>query len=152
AAPVNTTPESHLETETIAQTQAQLAVLVEEVIQLSLMPLTATEFYQEFLKRILQALAVPLGTVWVREEGHFRQQCRMNPGRVPAETIEDARPRQTEALQQGLQQGRPLYLPSATAASPQNGDSANGHGWAIVIVPVILRQQVESLLELWLGP
>lgn len=143
-------PEHRIDPTRFTLAQEQLRRLLEEAAELAVLDLPPAEFYREFLKRVLQAVAAPAGSVWCRTaDGAFLLQCRLNPGQLSAELLERGGPSRDESLRQTIQQLRPVYLPpnnpteSEAPASPPLG--------AVLLAPIVHRKQVEAVLEVWLG-
>ena len=57
------TPESQVTTQNIEETRRQIQRLFEEVARLSELDLLPADYFGEFLKRVLSALAAPAGAV-----------------------------------------------------------------------------------------
>src|SRR5262249_37421101 len=131
-------------------TQQRIRALAEEIARLSVVGLSPAEYYPEFLQRLLRALAAPAGYVWLRTpQGHFQQQCHLNPGEIDTELTGARRNNHDELLRQVATQGRPLCLPAQDHNEP-NGAAGRGFP-AVLVAPVFLDEQVVALLEIWHG-
>jgi len=63
----------------VEETRKQINRLFEEVARLSELDLSPGDYYGEFLKRILMALAAPAGAVWGRNnQGDLTLQFQIN--------------------------------------------------------------------------
>jgi hypothetical protein len=140
----------------LAQTQQQIRQLAEEVIRLSVMELAPGEYYIELLKRALQGLAAPAGTIWTKTaQGHFQQQCKLNPGQIETDLAEADRAGHEELLRRVIQQARPLYRPPRqTHDDTEAGGNTIGSldAWAILLAPILWDGQVEAVIEVWQRP
>jgi hypothetical protein len=109
------------------------------------MDLAPADYYPEFLQRVLEAVDAPAGAVWLRTaDGHFQEQCRLNPGGVRPPESEAGRARHHELLRQVVQQARPAFLPPAWDAGPDSG-------WALLMTPALLDLDVAAVLEVWVS-
>src|SRR4051794_28120000 len=96
----------------IEQTRRQINRLVEEVARLSEQELPPTEYYGEFLQRVLAAVAAPAGAVWVRTpQGNLQLQYQVNIRQVGIDKTDEDRQSHGELLRQAIQIARPVMLP-----------------------------------------
>ncbi len=104
----------------IQQTKNEIRSLVQEITHLSQADIPLDEFYEEFLRRVVQALASSGGALWtVEDHGGLRLQYQVN---LPTETLADQPENQRRhglLLQNVLASGQPTLVP------PQSG-SADG--------------------------
>jgi hypothetical protein len=146
---VSSIPDAPQGSDPLAQAQQHLLRATEDVVQLSLAPLDPPDYYREFLGRVLEAIAAPAGVVWARTpEGHFQEQCGLNPGQFAPPAEGPGRRRHDELLRQAVQQAQPLFLPPARGPVPGEAD---GVGGALLMVPVLVELEVAAVLEVWLG-
>lgn len=146
--------ESPSVSDSVVKAQQQVSRLAEDIARLSLTDLATSDYYLQFLERILLALAAPAGFIWVRtEQGNFQQQCQHNPGSLDLELSGTARVLRDEVLRQAIQQAKPIYLPPKDSAeSPTDSATANPSPWAMLLAPILLNQQVEGVVEVWQNP
>ena len=72
--------DSSLNLELIEESRRQIRTLMNEVSQLAKSDFEPTEFYGEFLKRVVTALAAVGGAVWtLNENGQLALQHQINP-------------------------------------------------------------------------
>jgi hypothetical protein len=120
------------------------------------MDLAPTEFYGEFLKRVLAPLAAPAGAVWgCTAQGNLRLQYQVNLQNLGLDRSEEAQQAHQELLRLAFQQPRPLHLPPQSfAVQPEKGHAAPGNptDFILLLVPIQVESQVDGLLEVWQDP
>src|SRR5262245_12238573 len=96
----------------IEQTRRQINRLVEEVARLSEQDLPPSEYYGEFLQRVLAAVAAPAGAIWLRTpQGHLQLQYQVNMRQVGLDKSDEDRQAHGELLRQAAQNARPFMVP-----------------------------------------
>jgi len=140
----------------IEETRRQIQRLFEEVARLSELDLLPADYFGEFLKRVLQALAAPAGAVWMRtSQGNLQLQYQVNLERLKLGRSEESQQAHQELLRQAFQQPRPLQLPPQSfAGQAENGQTAPGNptDLLLLLVPIQVENQVDGLLEVWQSP
>src|SRR5262249_18617746 len=136
----------------VSQTQQTIRLLTEELVRLAVTDMGPPEFTSAFLQRVLQALAAPFGTLWLRKsDGHFEQQGQHNPGKIDRALTQDAATR-AGLLREAVGHARPVYFPpgEAEAEAVPSGQPRSGLAeWGILFTPVLLNAQVEGFIEVW---
>jgi len=167
--PVSAEPESRLDSQAIEQARQRLNTIMKEVAQLSESPLSANDFFAEFLQRVLTATAASGGAIWGKTpQGHLQLQyhCVLmangglrRAGRVnfPALNLQQndaARGAHDSLLRQVVQQGRARLVPphSSEAEDGHAGPAGNLTSFSLLFAPVIVDKQVAGLIEVWLEP
>jgi hypothetical protein len=149
---VATTPEAP----NIEETRRQIQKLFEEVARLSELDLLPADYFGEFLKRVLTALAAPAGAVWMRTpQGNLQLQYQINLQNLGLNRSEEVQQAHQELLRLAFQQPRPLHLPPQSfAGQPENGRVAPGNptDCLLLLVPIQVESQVDGLLEVWQSP
>jgi hypothetical protein len=139
----------------LEETRRQINRLFEEVARLSESDVPPSEFYGEFLKKVLQGLAAPAGAVWVRTpQGHLQLQHQINLREVGLEH-ESNRQSHDELLRQAFQQARPMDVAPHSFAAPSQGSgvaAGNPTDFHILLVPIIVDQIVTGFVEVWQSP
>jgi multidrug efflux pump subunit AcrA (membrane-fusion protein) len=153
---VSAGPNPHIDINLIEQTRRQINRLVEEVARLSEQDLAPTDYYGEFLQRVLAAVAAPAGAVWLRTpQGHLQLQYQVNLRDVGLDRSEEDRQAHGELLRQAAQMARPLMLPprSGTGAQEEGKPAAgNPTDKVILLAPILVDKQVAGLIEIWQDP
>ena len=139
----------------LEQERRRIALRLEEVAKLSETNVPPGAFYGEMLKRLLEALAAPVGAVWARTaQGNLQLQYQINISELGLDQSEDARKSHEELLKQAMMQPRPFHLPPhsgigvAQDGKPQAGNPTN---YLLLVVPIMVNQQVAGLIEVWQG-
>src|SRR5436305_11436841 len=121
--PVSPRPDPQVDVNLPEQTRKQINRLVEEIARLSEMDLTPSDYYGEFLQRVLSAVAAPAGAVWVRTpQGHLQLQYQINIRQVGLDRSETDRQTHDELLRLSAQMARPQMVP------PRSGPGASEEG------------------------
>jgi hypothetical protein len=126
----------------VQQTKNEIRSLVSEITQLSQSNIPVQEFYEEFLNRVVQALASHGGAIWsANDDGSLQLEYQVN---LPREDLIDNKEQQTRhgrLLQNVLQNGHPTLVP------PQSGgaddDAANPTDYLLILA--CLRVEQETL-------
>src|SRR2546426_7555892 len=117
------------------------------------MDLTPTDYYGEFLQRVLAAVAAPAGAVWVRTpQGNLQLQYQVNIRQVGIDKTDDDRQSHGELLRQAIQIARPVMLPPHSGTGTQEeGRPAPGNptDYVILLAPILVDKQVAGLIEVW---
>jgi biotin carboxyl carrier protein len=141
-----------VESNVLEQTRQRINRLVEEIARLSESQIAPTEYYAEFLQRVLTAIAAPAGVIWGRTaQGNLQLQYQIGLSEVGLDRIEGAKESHDELLRQAAQQGRPLLVPphSGPGRSEAGPAPANLTGYVILLAPIIIEKQVAGLIEVW---
>ncbi len=150
------TGQENVDTTTIEQTRRQIQRLFEEVSRLSELDLLPADFFGEFLKRVLTALAAPAGAIWMRTpQGNLQLQYQINLQNLGLNRSDEARQSHEELLRGAFQKPRPLHLPPHSSSGPaENGQAAPGNptDLLLLLVPIQVENQVDGLLEVWQDP
>jgi HlyD family secretion protein len=148
---VSTTSEPH-DSNLLEQTRRQINRLVDEITRLSEADLPPTEYYGEFLQRVLTAVAAPAGAVWIRTpQGHLQLQYQVNMQTVGLDG-DNERQIHSELLRAAAQMARPQMLPPHSGIGPQEeGKIAPGNptDFVILLAPILVDKQVAGLVEVW---
>lgn len=146
-------PDPQVDVNLIEQTRKQINRLVEEVARLSEMDLTPSDYYGEFLQRVLTAVAAPAGAVWVRTpQGHLQLQYQINLRQVGLDKSEADRQSHGDLLRQAAQQMRPMLIPPhSSTGDTEEGKPGPGNptDYMILLAPIIVDKQIAGLVEVW---
>ncbi len=153
---MSTGSESQINPKLIEETRRQINRLLEEVVHLSEQDLSPTDYYGEFLKRVLIALAAPAGAVWIQTpQGHLQLQYQINMRQVGLDQSEEARQAHNELLRLAFQQGRPIHLPPHSGAGQGDGGQAaagNPTDFLVLLAPILVDKVAVGLVEVWQSP
>jgi hypothetical protein len=153
---VSAGPEPQVSPTSIEETRRQIQRLFEEVARLSELDLLPPDYFGEFLKRVLTALAAPAGAVWMRTpQGNLQLQYQVNLEKLKLGRSEEAQQAHQELLRLAFQQPRPLHLPPQSfGGQSEHGQAAPGNptDFILLLVPIQVENQVDGLLEVWQNP
>jgi hypothetical protein len=152
---VSAGPDPQTNVNLIEETRKQINRLFEEVARLAEMDLAPAEFYGEFLKRVLTALAAPAGAVWGRTaQGNLQLQFEINMRAVGLDRTQEGRESHDELLRKAVTQPQPRYLPPNSSEGGQNGAPGAGNptDYILLLVPIVVDNRVDGLLEVWQAP
>src|SRR5688572_30035642 len=104
---VNTGSQQNVSAELSEQTRKKIDWhinrLFEEVARLSESDLAPTDFYGEFLQRVLTGIAGPAGAVWlVTPQGNLQLQFQINSAQIGLDKTDEVRQAHNELLRQAL--------------------------------------------------
>jgi hypothetical protein len=140
----------------IEETRRQIQRLFEEVARLSELDLLPADYFGEFLKRVLTALAAPAGAVWMRTpQGNLQLQFQVNLQNLGLNRTDETQQAHQELLRLAFQQPRALHLPPQSfAGQSEPGRIAPGNptDCLLLLVPIQVENQVDGLLEVWQSP
>lgn len=149
-------PDPNSNVNLIEETRKQINRLFEEVARLAEADLSPTDFYGEFLKRVLTALAAPAGAVWGRTaQGNLQLQFQINMNEVGLAATEEGRESHDELLRKAVMNPQPRYLPprsSEGGGTPGAAGAGNPTDYLLLLVPIVVDNQVAGLLEVWQAP
>ncbi|MBX7105732.1 MAG: hypothetical protein K1X57_16740 [Gemmataceae bacterium] len=143
-------------TGTLSPEQAQKASrkideAFEEVARLAGSDLAPTEFFQDFLNKVIGGIDSPAGAVWLRTpQGFLQLQCQINIENVGLDRHKNGRQSHNELLRQAFQMGRPMLLePYGTSGILEGLPAGNPTEYFCLLVPVQMEKESTGLLELW---
>jgi hypothetical protein len=145
--------EPQIDVNLLEQTRKQINRLVEQIAQLSESDMIPTDYYGEFLQRVLSAVAAPAGAVWVRTpQGNLQLQYHVNLRQVGLDGSEADRQAHDGLLRWCANHGRPQMVPPHSGLGPaEDGNAAPGNptNYMILIAPILVDKQVAGLVEIW---
>jgi hypothetical protein len=153
---VSTTPEQN-EVKLIEQARRQINRLADEIARLSETDMVPAEYYSEFLKNLLQALAAPAGVIWLlTQQGNLQLQYQVNMRDVGLDRTEEGRESHDELLRQAIMKAQPAILPPRSGLGPaeghRNAAAGNPTDYLILLAPIVVEKQVVGLIEIWQDP
>jgi len=144
--------EHSLDPQLIEQTKQQIRALVNEIAQLSKSESAPEEFHQEFLPRVVSALAAIGGAVWtVEEHGRLALGYQVNLQQTRLRESEEAQVQHGRLLHQVLTSGEGALMPPHSGGGEED-QAANPTDFLLVLGPVKTDQDVVSLVEIFQRP
>src|SRR5262245_49698513 len=136
----------------VEETKQQIRGLVDEISALSRQNLPPEEYYGEFLKRVVEALAAVGGAVWTLAEGNQLQLAyQINLNRSTLDQQGDHQTHHARLLGQVIQSGEGLLVPPHSGAGNE-GDGANPTELLLVLAPVRTEHHTEAVVEIFQRP
>lgn len=132
----------------IQQTKNEIRALVQEITQLSRSAIPAEQFYEEFLRRVVSALAAQGGAVWLLgEQGAVQLHYQVN---LPEECAAD----REEAVRHHLLVKNVAASGQATLVPPRSGsasgsDAGNPTDCLLVLAALKADQEVCGVVEVF---
>lgn len=133
----------------IQQTKHEIRSLVQEITHLSRAAIPLEQFYEEYLRRVVSALAAHGGAIWTRGEGgtlEVRYQINL-----PAECLAqggEASARHERLLQNVMASGQSTLVPPRSGA-PGDEEAGNGTEYLLVLATLRGDQQPEGVIEIF---
>jgi hypothetical protein len=153
---VSAGPDPNVNAELIEQARRQVNRLAEEIKRISNSEMPPTEYYGEFLQKLLQAIAAPAGAIWLKTpQGNLQLQYQINMRQVGLDRNDTARAAHGELLRQSAMKGQPALLPpNSGMGAPEGGGVAPGNPteYFILIAPIQADKQTVGLIEIWQDP
>lgn len=137
------------ELELIQEAKNQIRILVQEITQLSQSDLEVSEFYDQFLPRVVSAMASAAGAVWsVDEDGQIRLLYQVNLAGTKLTDSSDGEARHRLLLRKIVTEGQPAVIPPQSG-SQEPGEPGNPTDLLLVVVPARVDHRPELLLEIF---
>jgi multidrug efflux pump subunit AcrA (membrane-fusion protein) len=139
----------------VEEKRQQINQLIEEIARLPESNLSPPEFGQEFLQRILLALATNIGAIWLKTpQGHLQQHYQIGFSDLMLDVIEGARESHDQILRAVIEQGKPLSMPPKSGPGIMEGAPApaNLTDHILLFAPIIIERQVAGIVEVGLDP
>ena len=144
--------EHSLDPQLIEQTKQQIRGLVNEIAQLSKSESAPEEFHQEFLPRVVSALAAIGGAVWtVEEHGRLTLGYQINLQQTKLRESEEAQVQHGRLLHQVMTTGEGVLMAPHSGAGDED-QAANPTEFLLVLGPVKTDQEVVSVVEIFQRP
>ncbi len=141
--------EQSVDPDLVEQTKQQIRALVAEISQLSKSESTPTEFYGEFLNRIVQALAAAGGAVWGRGEGgRLQLEYQINLRNTRLTEDEESQVRHGKLLQKVLTTGEGMLVQPHSGTGGDDG-GANPTDYLLVLAALKSDQDVRGVVEIF---
>ncbi len=139
----------------VEEKRQQINQLIDEIARLAESNMNPPEFGQEFLQRVLLALATNIGAIWLRTpQGNLTQQYQIGMADLNLEAIEGAKSSHDQILRSVLEQGKPLSMPPKSGPGVMEGSPApaNLTNMILLLAPIVIERQTQGILEVGLDP
>ena len=146
------TEQQPLDPHLIEQTKQQIRSIVGEIARLAKSELSPEEFYQEFLTRVVSALAAVGGAVWtVGEENRLGLQYHINLQQAGLRRSEQAENQHARLLYKTLAEGRGALVPPYSGSGDET-EAANPTELLIILSPLTTDLETVGLVEVFQRP
>lgn len=139
----------------VEEKRQQINALIDEIARLAESNMGPPEFGQEFLQRVLLALATNVGAIWLKTpQGNLQQQYQIGFADLNLDHIEGAKSSHDQLLRAILEQGKPLSMPPKSGPGIMEGTPApaNLSNMILLLAPITIERQVQGVLEVALDP
>ena len=135
--------------EAVNQARRQIQSLVNEITQLTRQSVSPGEFYNEFLGRVVSALAAVGGVVWARnEEGQLALQYQINLHLANLHSNEDAQAAHGRLILKAMSSTEGmLVLPHSGTGDDEN--ASNPTDFLLVLAPLRTDLEVVGVVEVF---
>lgn len=123
----------------------------EEVAKLAGSDLPPTNFFQEFLGKVVAGIEAPAGAIWLRTpQGFLQLQCQINLDGVGLDKHKGGRQSHNELLRQAFQMAKPMLLePYGTTGIHEGLPAGNPTEHVVLLAPMQLEKETVGLVEVW---
>lgn len=136
----------------IQETKNEIRNLVQEISQLAQSELTPDRFYEEFLRRVVQALAAHGGAFWsVGDAGQLKLEYQINMPTVDLIDNPTTRKRHSTLLKNVLASGLPTLVPPKSGSTDEE-DAGNPTEFLLVLATVGVDQETRGIIEVFQRP
>lgn len=139
----------------VEEKRQQINALIDEIARLAESGMSPPEFGQEFLQRILLALATNIGAIWLKTpQGNLSQQYQIGIADLNLDNIEGAKASHDQILRAVIEQAKPLSMPPKSGPGIMEGAPApaNLTNCILLFAPIVIDRQVQGVLEVGLDP
>ncbi len=144
--------EQSIDPQLLEDTKQQIRGLVNEIAQLSRSDIGPKEYYDQFLNRVVQALAAVGGAVWtLGENGALELQYQINLQQTGLADDVEGQQQHRRLLHHVMNGGEGRIMPP-NAGSGDADDAANTTDFLLVLGPLHSGQEVQGIVEIFQRP
>lgn len=149
---MSTEQQQTVDHELLEQTKNQIQTLVAEIDDLAKSELGRSEYFHEFLTRVVQALAAVGGAVWMRgDSGGLELEYQINLRETRLAESQEDQVRHGMLLNRVMQNGEGLLVPPHTGSGDDN-EAGNPTDFLLVLGALRVDQQVAGVIEVFQRP
>jgi len=134
----------------IQQTKNEIRSLVQEITHLAQADITEDEFYQEFLTRVVQALASSGGAIWTVEGNDVRLDFQVNLPRAALQVPSDQQ-RHALLIRNVARSGQPTVVPPQTGSN-NHAEAGNPTHHLLVVATFRQENEARGVIEIFQRP
>ena len=143
---------SSVDPQAVEQTKQQIRGIVDEITALSKQDVQPEEFYNQFLQRVVEALAAVGGAIWTIADGNQLQLAyQINLKKSMLDQPGDHQVHHTRLLAKVAQSGEGLLVPPHSGAGDED-EGANPTEMLLVLAPLRGDKQTEAIVEIFQRP
>ncbi|HEV3116720.1 MAG TPA: PDZ domain-containing protein [Gemmataceae bacterium] len=146
-------PNPQVDLNLLEETRKRINAIVAQIARDSESDMPPSDYYGQFLQRVLDAVAAPAGAVWLRTpQGNLQLQYQVKMHVVGLDKSDDDRQTHDELLRMSIQMARPQMVPPHSGTgSAEDGKPAPGNptDYVILMAPILVDKQVAGLVEVW---
>jgi multidrug efflux pump subunit AcrA (membrane-fusion protein) len=133
----------------IQQTKNEIRSLVQEITQLSQADIPADQFYEEFLRRVVSALASHGGAIWTTaDDGSLQLDYQINLPKSELGDDNTKRRRHALLLQNVMTSGQSTLVPPQSGAA-DDGEAGNPTDYLLVLACLRVEQDTLGVVEIF---
>ncbi|HUG69448.1 MAG TPA: HlyD family efflux transporter periplasmic adaptor subunit [Pirellulaceae bacterium] len=133
----------------IQQTKHEIRTLVSEITQLCQADIPLAEFYEEYLRRVVSALASHGGAVWsMRDDGSLQLDYQVNLPKAELVDDEASRHRHGRLLQNVIASGQPTLVPPQSG-STDGEEAGNSTDFLLILACLRVDQETIGVVEIF---
>ena len=135
--------------ELIRETRQQIRSLVNEIQQLSRSDISIEDFYDEFLRRVISALAAVGGAVWTLDDNDvLKLQYQVNLSRTQVLQDPDKKSRHQLLLKKVITTEQPQLLPPQSGAAGDD-EAGNPTDYLLIVGTLQVEGRVAGIVEIF---
>jgi hypothetical protein len=143
--------EQSLDPQLIEQTKQQIRSLVGEIAQLAKSEIAPEEFHEQFLPKVVSALAAIGGAVWTINDGRLGLAYQINLQETRLQDKPEEQIRHGRLLHKALRGGEGLVIPPHSGAG-EDTEAANPTDFLLVLGPIKTDIEVVGVVEVFQRP
>ena len=145
--------EQQVDPHLVEETKQQIRDLVNEISDLARSEISPEEFYNEFLNRVVMALAAEGGAVWTTGDGN-RIELAYQIDFVKTNLADDkeAQAQHGKLLGKVLSTGEPMMIAPRSGATEDSDEGANPTDFLLILGPLMSDQEIKGVVEIFQRP
>lgn len=143
--------EQQIDPSLIEQTKQQIRGLVGEIAQLSRTEIAPEEFHEQFLPKVVTALAAVGGVVWSFEDGRLGLAYQINLQQSRLQDKPEEQIRHGRLLHKALTSKEAMVVPPRSGAG-DDSEAANPTDFLLLLGPIQTDLEVVGLVEVFQRP
>lgn len=148
AAGLNSGPDGHaFDMKLVEETQQQIRLLVNEIVELAKRDLSESQFYEGFSARCITALSGIGGAVWLKQRNNLVLESQVNLAKTQLSADGPSAFQHDRLLRRIFESGEATIVPPSSINATD--DSGNPTPYLLVIAPIVVDTQTYGLIEIF---